>query len=72
MHLRKEEKTLLFNKYRKSGLSAEEAQWRLLEFVSFLNNLISNLKAQKKSKKHINERFKQEFEEMIMKIDGLR
>ena len=72
MHLKKEEKQFLWNKYLKSGLSADEANFRLAEFVTSLNNLISKLKSQKKSKEHINEKFRQKFEEMIQKIDGMQ
>ena len=72
MHLKKEERQILWKKYKNSGLTSYQANIRLNEFINYLNNLIIELKAQKKSKEHIEQEFRKNFEEMCMKIDGMQ
>lgn len=48
--LKKEERQILFIKYKKSGLSNWDAQKRLDDFVASLNNLVITLQLRKKRK----------------------
>ena len=52
--LKKEERQMLFHKYKKSGLSNWDAQKRLDNFVASLNNLVIklNLKKQRKLERY--------------------
>lgn len=61
MYLTKEEKQILFKKYCLNGLNPEEANKKVKQRVEFLSKLVQKLRAEKKSEKEINERFKEEF-----------
>jgi len=69
MHLRREERALLWKKYQKLGLSKDQANDRLDKFVNYLNNLVDKLKAKGKSKDEINIKFREEFEKLCMKLE---
>ena len=62
--LKKEEKDLLWRKYVNSGLSYEEANFKLNKTIKYLNDLIKKLREQKKSPSYIQERFAMEFEKL--------
>jgi len=61
LSLSNEEKTILYWKYRNSGLTSEQANEKLNKIKKHLRNLVLNLMKKKKSKKYIEIRFKQEF-----------
>ena len=70
MHLRKEEKALLWKKYRRMGLSEEESSLRLKKFVNHLNSLVEDLKSRKKSKEYIEIKFKEEFFNLCQSLES--
>lgn len=70
MHLKKEEKTLLWNKYVKIGISSNEANERLQEFVNYLNKLEIKLKNKNKTPEEIEKKFRNEFYKLMQKIEG--
>lgn len=65
IRLKKEERTLLWYKYVREGLSYEEADFKLKKTIKFLNDLVTELTKKKKSESQITERFAKEFEKLI-------
>ena len=63
------EEDLLYRKYRNLGLTPEESHLRLKNFKKHLHNLVIELQKQKKSKEHIQDKFRHEFEKMCMKME---
>lgn len=65
IHLKKEERALLWYKYIREGLSYDEADYKLKKTIKYLNDLVTTLKSKNKSESQINERFAKEFEKLI-------
>ena len=64
------EEDLLYRKYRTLGLTPEESHLRLKNFKKHLHNLVLELQKQKRSKSYIENKFKQEFEKICMKMEA--
>lgn len=69
MHLKKAEKQLLWRKYTDKGLSSEEANKKISDFVAYLNRIHAKLICENKSKKDINKAFKEEFWKICQKAE---
>ena len=70
-YLSKDEKHVLYWKYKVQGLTNEESNERINTCQTLLNNLIRKLRSHNKSDKYIADRFKQEFEKICMKMEAL-
>jgi len=71
MYLNKTEKRVLYQKYISNGFSSEEANEKIKQFIEHLGKLVKRLsKCGKKSKEEINQKFKEEFEKICMRIDA--
>lgn len=68
-YLTKIEKEVLYKKYRACGLSSLDASLKLKDFEEYLHRLVMKLIKQNKSKEHIENKFKKEFEEMCQKLE---
>ena len=69
MKLKTEEKTFLWKKYVAMGLSEEEADHRLTQFVAYLNSCVERWTKRKLSEDEIDERFKKEFWNLCRKLE---
>lgn len=69
IYLKKEERALLFQKYRKK-FDVELANKKVNEFQDRLIELYRKLKAEKKSEEDINTKFKIEFENLLRRVDA--
>jgi len=64
LYLTSEEKRIIYIKYV-NELGCDKARQRVNEILEILNNLIQNLRQEKKSEKEISNRFKEEFAKMV-------
>jgi len=69
-HLKREEKQLLWGKYMKSGISEEEANFRLNNVIAHLDSQVRKWKKKNLSAEQINEKFKQEFWLLCRKLEN--
>lgn len=67
--LSKCERQFLFRKYVQSGLSFEEANKKVSDFNIQLFELRERLKSKNKTKKDIDKKFKEKFEELCQKLE---
>ena len=67
--LSKIEKEVLYRKYRYAGLTSFEASEKLKDFELYLHKLVCTLIKQNKTEKHIQDRFKNEFNELCQKLE---
>jgi len=65
IHLKKEERQLLWRKYINNGLSYDEADFKVKSTIKYLNDLVDRLRKQNKPELDIQERFAREFEKLI-------
>jgi len=64
------EKYILFKKYKKNGLSNEDAKNRVNSFCNSLKNLKQDLQSVKNKEIDMNPKFKQEFENLCQNIEA--
>ncbi len=69
LSLTTDEIKFLMEKWQKQGLSFRESSNRLNEMKIKLHNLILKLQKKNKTPEEINKKFKQKFEEMLMKFE---
>ena len=60
-YLTRYEKALLYTKYTSMGMTSDEANKKIKSIVEHISNLVKGLRAQDKSEKEINNKFKEEF-----------
>lgn len=70
--MKKDERQVLYRKYRALGFEHEEAIKKIDYFENKLQEIKLKMKSEKKSKVDINKRFKAEFEKLCQKMEAER
>ncbi len=67
--LNQTDKDFLYKKYMKQGLAPKEAYKNIKQLSEHLKFLAEKMKAKKRTEKEINDKLRQEYEELVMKIE---